>query len=253
MRACALTCIQHLDVIFLKRHILGDGFHRLRVDGRANGRNRSPFSNKNGRGLRTGKCLLVSRQVWIFFRLSFGNCINCLFICVDLLFIIFFIPRFKCTKFLNSSSFLTQLLTVHSLFQLKANSHEIKFQRVISRFRNRKGNWSSFVNLLHKRWILLLLLIIITCLNGMTISVIKTAINMGQCGSWIVHSPIFFRKMFEIKRLPLREAIPPSPTWIKPWRLTHTSVHLKSKWPPVMLSARSRRSYGKIGVYAGTV
>ena len=64
--------------------------------------------------------------------------------------------------------FLTQLLTVHSLFQMKANSHEIKFQRVLSRFRNRKGNWSSFVNLLHNRW--------------------------------IVHSPLFFRKMVEIKR-----------------------------------------------------
>ena len=96
------------------------------------------------------------------------------------------------------------------------NSHEIRFQRVISRFRNRKGNWSSFVNLLHNRW--------------------------------IVHSPLFFRKMVEIKRVPLREAIPPSPTSIKPRRLTHTSVHLKPKWPPVMLSARSRRSYGKIGV-----
>ena len=86
--------------------------------------------------------------------------------------------------------FLTQLLTVHSLFQMKANSHEIKFQRVISRFRNRKGNWLSFVNLLHKRW--------------------------------IVYSPLFFRKMVEIKRLPLREAIPSSPNSIKPRRLTHT-------------------------------
>ena len=155
------------------------------------------------------------------FRFSFHNCINCLFLCVDLLYIIFFIPRFKCTKFINSSFFLTQLLTVHSLFQMKANSHEIKFQRVISRFRNRKGNWSSFVNLLHDRW--------------------------------IVHSPLFFRKMVEIKRVSLREALPPSPTSIKPRRLTHTSVHLKPKWPPVMLRARSRRSYGKIGVYAGTV
>ena len=51
---------------------------------------------------------------------------------------------------------------------MKANSHEIKFQRVISRFRNRKGNWSSFVNLLDNRW--------------------------------IVHSPLFFRKMVETKR-----------------------------------------------------
>ena len=250
MRACALTGIQHLDVIFLKRHIFGDCFHRLRVDGRANGRNRSPFSNKNGRSLRTGKCLLTQLVRIVEVKGSYPGKPE-FFLGF---FFYFFIPRFKCTKFLNSSSFLTQLLTVHSLFQLKANSHEIKFWRVISRFRNRKGNWSSLVNLLHKRWILLLIIIIIiTCLNGMTISVIKTAINMGQCGSWIVHSPIFFRKMFEIKRLPLREAIPPSPTWIKPRRLTHTSVHLKSKWPPVMLSARSRRSYGKIGVYAGTV
>ena len=117
--------------------------------------------------------------------------------------------------------FLTQLLTVHSLFQMKTNSHGIKFQRVIFRFRNGKGNWSSFVNLLHN--------------------------------SWIGHSPLFFRKMVEIKRVPLREAIPPSPTSIKPRRLTHTSVHLKPKRPPVMLSAQSRRSYGKIGVYVGTV
>ena len=185
-----------------------------------------------GRGLRIEKCLLIQlvRIAVVkgsypgkpeFFRLSFHNCINCLFLCVDLLYIIFFIPRFKCTKFINSSFFLTQLLTVHSLFQMKANSHEIKFQRVISRFRNRKGNWSSFVNLLHNRW--------------------------------VVHSPLLFRKMVEIKRVPLREAIPPSPTSIKPRLLTHTSVHLKPKWPPVMLSARSRRSYGKIGVYAGTV
>ena len=132
-----------------------------------------------GRGLRIEKCLLTQlvRIAVVkgsypgkpeIFRLSFHNCINCLFLCVDLLCIIFFIPRFKCTKFINSSFFLTQLLTVHSLFQMKANSHEIKFQRVISRFRNRKGNWSSFVNLLHNRW--------------------------------IVHSPLFFRKMVEIKR-----------------------------------------------------
>ena len=178
-----------------------------------------------GRGLRIEKCLLIQlvRIAVVkgsypgkpeIFRLSFHNCINCLFLCVDLLHIIFFIPRYKCTKFINSSFFLTQLLTVHSLFQMKANSHEIKFQRVISRFRNRKGNWSSFVNLLHNRW--------------------------------IVHSPLFLRTMVEM-------VTGGHSTSIKPRCLTHTSVHLKPKWPPVMLSARSRRSYGKIGVYAGTV
>ena len=138
------------------------------------------------------------------FRLSFRNCINCLFICVDLRYIIFFIPRFKYTKFINSSFFffLTQLLIVHSLFQMKENSHEIKFQRVISRKRSRKGKWSSFVNLFYEHW--------------------------------IVHSHQFFRKSGRNQALTVTGGHPPSPNSIKP--------------RPLTLSARSRRSYGKIGV-----
>ena len=76
-----------------------------------------------GGGLRIEKCLLTQlvRIAVVkgsypgkpeIFRLSFHNCINCLFLCVDLLYIIFFIPRFKCTKFINSSFFLTRLFTL---------------------------------------------------------------------------------------------------------------------------------------------